>query len=81
MFSQPSNQFRLEGAALKNRYTAGRDLGAATTALEKTAVDLAARVVALEAEKAALVARVDDQAARLAALELWSLTLTANGPL
>ena len=86
--SYPSNVFRLEGAALRNSYTAGRDLSAAVVNLEVRVTDQQRQIIELshslllrEAENNALRAENNALAARLAAVErlLASLCDSDNG--
>lgn len=79
--SYPSNVFRLEGAALRNSYTAGRDLSAAVVNLEVRVTDQQRQITELSHSLLLREAENNALAARLAAVErlLASLCDSDNG--
>lgn len=79
--SYPSNVFRLEGAALRNTYTAGRDLSAAVVNLEVRVTDQQRQITELSHSLLLREAENNALAARLASVErlLASLCDSDNG--
>ena len=74
--SFPSNAFRLEGAAVRNSYSAGRDLAGAVSTVELRVTDQQRQITSLAQQLAQANAEKNDLAARLAFLEGWAMKLT-----
>ena len=74
--SFPSNAFRLEGAAVRNSYSAGRDLAGAVSTVEICVTDQQRQITSLAQQLAQANAEKNDLAARLAFLEGWAMKLT-----
>ena len=77
--SFPSNAFRLEGAAVRNSYAAGRDLAGAVSTVELRVTDQQRQITSLAQQLAQLNTEKDDLAARLAILEAWAVKLSMGG--
>ena len=74
--SFPSNAFRLEGAAVRNSYAAGRDLAGAVSSVELRVTSQQTQITLLAQQLAQTIAEKNDLAARLAFLEAWAMKLT-----
>ena len=74
--SFPSNAFRLEGAAVRNSYSAGRDLAGAVSTVEIRVTDQQRQITLLAQQLTQTIAEKNDLAARLAFLEAWAMKLT-----
>ena len=74
--SFPSNAFRLEGAAVRNSYSAGRDLAGAVSTVELRVTSQQSQITLLAQQLAQANTEKDDLAARLAILEAWAVKLT-----
>ena len=74
--SFPSNAFRLEGAAVRNSYAAGRDLAGAVSTVELRVVDQQRQITLLAQQLAQTITEKNNLAARLAFLEGWAMKLT-----
>ena len=74
--SFPSNAFRLEGAAVRNSYSAGRDLAGAVSTVEIRVTDQQRQITSLAQQLAQANTEKNDLAARLAFLEGWAMKLT-----
>ena len=74
--SFPSNVFRLEGAAVRNSYSAGRDLAGAVSSVEIRVTDQQRQITSLAQQLAQANAEKDSLAARLAILEAWAVKLS-----
>ena len=77
--SFPSNAFRLEGAAVRNSYSAGRDLAGAVSSVELRVTDQQRQITSLAQQLAQANAEKNDLAARLAFLEGWAVKLSMGG--
>ena len=77
--SFPSNAFRLEGAAVRNSYAAGRDLAGAVSSVELRVTDQQRQITSLAQQLAQANTEKDDLAARLAILEAWAVKLSMGG--
>ena len=76
--SFPSNAFRLEGAAVRNSYSAGRDLAGAVSTVEIRVTDQQRQITSLAQQLAQANAEKNDLAARLAFLEGWAVKLSKS---
>ena len=76
--SFPSNAFRLEGAAVRNSYSAGRDLAGAVSTVELRVTDQQRQITSLAQQLAQANTEKDGLAARLAILEAWAMRLTKS---
>ena len=76
--SFPSNAFRLEGAAVQNSYSAGRDLAGAVSSVEIRVTDQQRQITSLAQQLAQANAEKNDLAARLAFLEGWAVKLSKS---
>ena len=77
--SFPSNAFRLEGAAVRNSYAAGRDLAGAVSSVELRVTSQQTQITLLAQQLAQTIAEKNDLAARLAFLEAWAVKLSMGG--
>ena len=77
--SFPSIAFRLEGAAVRNSYAAGRDLAGAVSTVELRVTDQQRQITSLAQQLAQANAEKNDLAARLAILEAWAVKLSMGG--
>ena len=77
--SFPSNAFRLEGAAVHNSYSAGRDLAGAVSTVELRVTDQQRQITSLAQQLAQANTEKDGLAARLAILEAWAVKLSMGG--
>ena len=78
-FAVPSNGFRLEGAALRNSYAAGRDVSGAVTSLEVRVTDQQRQINELRTQLLLRETENNSLAARLSTLEAWALRLSTGG--
>ena len=74
--SFPSNAFRLEGAAVRNSYSAGRDLAGAVSTVELRVTDQQRQITLLAQQLAQANTEKEGLVARLAILEAWAVKLT-----
>ena len=77
--SFPSNAFRLEGAAVRNSYTPGRDLAGAVSSLEILVTDQQKQITLMGQQLAQVITEKNDLTVRLAALETWAMSLSKRG--
>jgi hypothetical protein len=77
--SFPSNAFRLEGAAVRNSYQAGRDLTIAVTSLESRVTAQQLQIASLTSQLLLRETENNALAARLATIEAWALQISMVG--